>query len=522
LDRESDFYRGQASANIVLWRVEELLPGVLHPYASGGPASLQRQTDELLGRLDDLVEAYSQAGSRPLFLPTLMRPIAVSCGVLQSQLSCGVGAAVAKINAHLFGLASRDGRIRILDLQDWFGRQGAGAYDARMDFISRQPFTVGASVSLGLFLGRNLRPLLAPRKKVLAVDLDNTLWGGIVGEDGVEKLKLGLDFPGNVFLRLQRELIELKRQGVLLALLSKNDEPEARRAMESVPGMVLKWDDFVCRKVNFEAKYLNLRQAAAELDLGLDSFVFLDDSDYERAQMRQFNPEVLVLNEDSDPLHMLASLLQTDVFDTYRISEEDLLRHQDYSLRSARRSPGQAGSMKEFLSSLELRASVEPIHKGSIERVVQMLGKTNQFNMTTRRHALEKVRKMLAAPGSVGLTLRLRDKFGDQGIVAALLASPSEDGKTLEVDSLLMSCRVIGRGVEDTLWAAFVNRAAGRGVARITAEFIPTAKNGLAATFYERMGLAKTQDGPAGKSFTLEPVRAVVHPAWMALEEAYL
>jgi FkbH-like protein len=518
-DRGSDIYQRRALAGIIFWRIDELLPGLYHPCSSGGPKELKRKAAELMERMEKMAAVYAESGSNPLFLSTLMIPQVASGSMLEAQLGSGLSATIAEINASIFDLASCDGKLRVLDLNRWSAREGEAHYDAQMDFMARQPFTVRGALSLGVFLARNLRPLLVPRRKVLAVDLDNTLWGGIVGEDGVAKLKLGQDFPGNIFLRLQREILELKEQGVLLVLVSKNEETEARNAIETLPGMLLKWGDFVCRKVNFDHKYLNLRQAAGELGLGLDSFAFLDDSDYEREQVQSFNPEVLVLNERGDPLHILDSLLRTDAFDVHQLNQEDRARHQEYELREARSVPSDEGDVTEFLASLELRVRLEPVHKNNIERVIQMLGKTNQFNLTTRRHRLEDLQSMLSRPGSISLTLRLTDKFGDQGIVGVLLAVPGDDTKSLVVDSFLVSCRAIGRGVEDALWCSMVNRAARSGVARILGDYFPTARNGLAATVYERLGLRRLEELQTGTRFVLETVQPMPYPTWMTIED---
>ncbi|MGA2556123.1 MAG: HAD-IIIC family phosphatase [Verrucomicrobiota bacterium] len=518
-DRGSEVYRRRCLASVVFWRVDELLPELYHPCSSGGPKELKRKAAELINRMEQMAAVYAEAGSHPLFYSTVMLPPSATGAMLEGQLGSGLSATIAEINARIFDLASRVGKLRVLDLNRWSAQEGEAHYDAQMDFMARQPFSIRGALSLGVFLARNLRPLLAPRRKVLAVDLDNTLWGGILGEDGVANLKLGQDFPGNIFLRLQREMLELKEQGVLLALVSKNQESDARKAIETMPGMLLKWQDFVCRKVNFDHKYVNLRQAADELGLGLNSFVFLDDSDYERAQMQSFNPEVLILNERGAPLHMLDSLLRTDAFDVHQLTQEDLARHREYQLRAARSVPSHQGNITEFLASLELRARLEPVNKNNIERVMQLLGKTNQFNLTTRRHRLEDLQSLLSRPGSVSLTLRLTDKFGDQGIVGVLLAVPGDDLKTWCVDSFLMSCRVIGRGVEDALWASLVNRAARSGVARIVGDYIPTPKNGLAATVYERLGLRRLEELQTGTRFVLETVQPIPLPAWMTVED---
>ncbi len=451
-DVHSAVYRVGNLATVILWRVEELLPGLCHTFSGGGVAEQKRLCKELQGRIRRLVQAYLERGTSALFLSTLALPASSANQVLDAQLDAGVGSTIAQINAMIFGMGSIDPRIKILDLNRWAAQEGAGYYDAQMDQLGRQPFTVRAAISLGLFLARNLRLLVAPRRKVLALDLDNTLWGGILGEDGVSQLKLGRDFPGNVFLRLQRELLELKHQGVLLMLASKNEAEDVRQSMLRMPDMLLKWDDFACHKINFKEKYLNLRDAAAELGLGLDSFAFLDDSDFEREQMKAFNPEVLVLNERPDALHMLASLMHTDAFEAHQVSAEDRKRHEDYALRSARSQP-QEGDVESFLVSLELRATIEPINDATLDRVAQMFGKTNQFNLTTRRHGLAELKRLASAPGAISLTLRLADKFGDQGIVGVLLAVPGEQAGSLMVDSFLISCRALGRG-----WKKFCGR----------------------------------------------------------------
>jgi len=374
-------------------------------------------------------------------------------------------------------------------------------------------------LAFSLFLARCLRPLIIPGRKVLALDLDNTLWGGVVGEDGVAGLKLGHEFPGNVYLRIQREVLELRNRGVLLVLLSKNNEADVRQAFDLLPEMLLTWEDFAVRKINWECKHRNLRDAARELGLGLDSFAFLDDSDYEREQMRQFIPEALIVNENSDPLHTLYSLWETDAFDSLVVSEEDRIRQHDYSLRQTRSVEGHRDDLAAFLQSLEMEATVEEIGPGNLERVVAMLGKTNQFNLTTRRHSRAEVQAMLELPGAIPLALRLRDKFGEQGIVALLLAIPGEGEGTLRVDSFLVSCRALGRGVEDVLWTTVVNRAHREKARRLEAEYRATPKNGMVANLYERLGLQCLKKNGSTTRYQLEPVEPRDFPSWIMVKE---
>lgn len=519
LDKNSVVYTEPCDATVILWRIDELLPDLYYPFSSGGLRETKRRSEELRDRITDLVTTYLEAGPNPLFISTILLPPHFPSAVLDSQLGGGISSTIAEVNGTIYELGTRDPRLRILDVARWSAEEGTAYYDMQMDFMARQPFTVQAAICLGIFLSANLRPLLFPPKKVLAIDLDNTVWGGVLGEDGIPKLKLGQEFPENVFLRIQREILELKHQGILLVLATKNNESEVRQAMDSMPHMLLKWDDFACRKINFAHKYLNLREAANELGLSTNTFALLDDSDYEREQMKAFSPEVLLLNERSDPLHILTSLLHTNAFDSYRITDEDRQRNQDYQLRSARSIKEHQGSVEEFLQSLELRAKLEPIHSDNIDRVVQMLGKTNQFNLTTKRHGIRDLRDMISAAGSVSLTLRLTDKFGEQGIVGVLIALPQDEGRSLYIDSLLISCRAIGRGVEDVLWAALLNHALRRDVDRIVGHFISTGRNGLVATLYERLGLSRIENVRPGEWFLLEDIKPGRFPMWIAVEE---
>jgi FkbH-like protein len=518
-DERSPLYERPGIATVVFWRAEELLADSFWPLSRSEIGQGQKRIDEVCQRIRDLAEAYLNRGSAPLFLSTLALPMACGSGITRLKVPGNLNHAISQINATVFELNTTDSRLRVFDLNWWAASEGFCHYDAQMDFLARQPFTLASAMSLGLFLARNLRPLLLPRRKVLVVDLDDTLWGGIVGEDGIQQLKLGRDFPGNVFLRLQREILELKNQGVLLVLVSKNNENEAREAMAQIPGMLLRWEDFACHKINFNHKYVNVREAADEIGLGLDSFALLDDSNYEREQMRAFNPEVLIINDRSDALHMLKSLLQSDAFDAHYISAEDRSRHREYELRAARTARPVEGGIEEFLSSLKLRAKVEPVGRDNIERVVQLLSKTNQFNVTTRRHQIDEVKRIISQSGSIHLTLRLTDRFGDQGIVGVLLAVAGSGDASLLVDSFLVSCRALSRGVEEVLWAELVNRAAAKGMQRIHGNYLPTAKNSLVANLYDRFGLKRTREANTGIHYVLEPVQPIAFPSWITVDK---
>ena len=507
-------------ARLVVWRVEEVLPEVLYPFSCGFPEQVVARVHQLIERVDRLVSLHQHClPGVPLFISTLPIPSHGANPVLAAQHSDGLFASIARVNRHIYEVATSTDGVYVLDVASWAALTGKGYADVTVDFLARQPLSAQGQVGFAFFIARNLRLLIVPRRKVLALDLDNTLWGGVIGEDGVDGVILGHDFPGNVYLRIQRELLELRHQGVLLVIVSKNNEADARQAFECLPDMILKWDDFVVRKINWNHKYENLRDAARELSLGLDSFVFIDDSHYECEQMRQFLPEVLILNENPDALQLLKAIWEADAFDSLALTDEDRRRHEDYAVREARSVQAHHGDLESFLRSLEMEAMIEPVQSSNLERVVTMLGKTNQFNLTTRRHSRTHVQTMLDSPGTIALALRLRDKFGDQGIVAVLLAVCDSDQSTLKIDSFLVSCRALGRGVEDALWAATLERARQQKVRRLEAEYIATAKNPIVAECYDRLGLQRVRHENGSTYYCLEPITAPVFPSWIRVKQ---
>jgi FkbH-like protein len=505
-----------SGARIIIWRIEEVLPEALYPFSHGFPERLGARVDQFLERIERVVGLHKRnANGIPLFLSTIAIPVNFSNALFAAQHCAGLFSSVARVNQKIYELATKGGGVHVLDLASWAAFEGRAHADATVDFLARQPLSAKGQVGFALFIARSVRPLIVPSRKVLALDLDNTLWGGVVGEDGVNGLKLGHDFPGNVHLRIQRELLELRHRGVLLVMLSKNNEADAQQAFESLPDMILKWEDFAVRKIDWNHKHENLRAAARDLGLGLDSFVFLDDADYEREQMRQFVPEVLILNENPDPLHILRSLWETDAFDSFAVTSEDRQRHEDYAMRGARNVEAHQDDLEAFLKSLEVEATIEDVGSSNLERVVTMLGKTNQFNVSTRRHSRAHVQTMLDSPGSIALALRLRDKFGDQGTIAVLLAVRGGDAATLVIDSFLVSCRALGRGAEDALWAELVSRAHRQNVRRLEAEYIPTARNGIVAGLYDRLGLQRVEHDSSSTRYVLEPIVPVEFPSWI-------
>jgi FkbH-like protein len=388
-----------------------------------------------------------------------------------------------------------------LDLEMVSGMMGREAfYDPRRYYWTKQPFSERGTIRLAEHLWAGVRALTTGPKKVLVLDLDNTLWGGVVGETGPLGVALGESPDGEAYRAFQKHAKALSRRGIVLAVASKNNEADGREPFEKNPEMVLGLDDIAAAEINWEPKGTTIRRIAETLSLGLDSFVFFDDNPAEREQVRQAIPEVAVAEVPAEPAEYVRALEAGLWFEAAALTEADAARAEQYAVERMRRELQQtAGSMEDYLRSLEMRADVREIDEADLMRVVQLLGKTNQFNLTTRRHGREDVLRLIATADAIGLTVRVEDRFGDHGLIGVLIAVPAEaEPGTLRVDTWLMSCRVIGRTVEEYFVVELLERARRLGYRRIVGEYIPTKKNALVSELYDRMGFRRVEAGSDG------------------------
>jgi FkbH-like protein len=361
----------------------------------------------------------------------------------------------------------------------------------------------------------------APRK-VLCTDLDNTLWGGVLGEDGADGIASGSAFPGNCYLDYQRYLKQLSSRGILLAIVSKNNEADVREAFTTRSAdLAVSLDDFVACKIGWNEKSESFRELAQELSLGLDSFVFVDDNPVECEAIQLQLPEVAVVKASiQEPWKLVEILSGQSFFDAFLVTDDDVNRLNEYKAQTQRAElASSAGSRDDFLASLEIVCTFQSALQAPLARAVQLLAKTNQFNLTTRRHSAAEV-EAFAANGQA-VVVRVRDRFGDAGVVGLALAR--KQGDSCIVDSLLLSCRVIGRGIETALLAFVAGHALKSGARKLVGEFIATAKNAPCANFYTDHGFvqrsgAETRD--SGTVFYELDLTASVPmvPEWIKME----
>jgi len=328
-----------------------------------------------------------------------------------------------------------------------------------------------------------IHPITSVICKVLVVDLDNTLWGGVLGEDGMDGLKLGVEYPGALYRGFQRAILDLYRRGIVLAVCSKNNHDEAMATLQNHPGMLLRPEHFTAFRINWQDKAQNLREIADELNLGVDSIAFFDDNPVERELVRSEVPEVKVI---AVPVHVqgyVQALRDFPFFERLTLSAEDHAKTKQYHEQRKRSQLAQTtGSLEDFFRSLEQEVAIADVTTDSIARVAQLTQKTNQYNVTTRRYTEQQIAEFVSRPDYGVYSVGVKDRFGDNGIVGVLITRTEED--VCEIDTFLLSCRVIGRTIETAMLGFLTDAGKARGASLLKGWYIPTTKNAPVKDLY--------------------------------------
>ena len=459
----------------VVWTRPEAVSPTFSAILRGDVADLGR----LAAEVDRYTELLVEAGLRVqlMLVPTWVVPTYRRGLGMSDFRPGGVAHALMTMNGRLVGALAGDPRAYVLDAQKWCERAGAKAFDPKLWYLGKIPFGHEVFKAAIPDIKAALRGVNGRAKKLLVVDLDDTLWGGIVGEVGVEGLVLGgHDRLGEAFLDFQRALKALVRRGVLLGIVSKNEEQVALSAINSHPEMVLGQADFAGWRIDWTDKAHHIASLAAELNLGLQDVVFIDDNAVERARVREALPEVLVPDWPADPSHYAATLEQMVFFDAPDRTWEDGARTQMYAEEKERHTDREAvGALDEWLHTLALQVSAERVNRTNVRRTIQLLNKTNQMNLSTRRLSEAELVEWVEQEGREAWVYRVEDRFGDSGLTGILsLQAVSGGGRVVD---FVLSCRVMGRGVEETLLHHAVARAQVLGWEELLVEYLPTEKN---------------------------------------------
>lgn len=452
-----------------------------------------------LGQFRGLWNAIRSRSGASIIQSNIALPIERSLGHLSVKTPGSQTALLRTLNQLLAESAPND--VSILDTEHLSGIVGKPAwFDSATWYTSHQGFGFAALPALVHSLASVIAGILGKARKCLVLDLDNTVWGGTIGDAGVPGIQLGVgDAQGEPFVDFQRYCLELKQRGVLLAVCSKNEDTHARQPFLTHPDTVLKLEDFSAFVANWDDKATNIRRIANELNLGLDSFVFVDDNPAERQLVRSFLPEVVVPEMPEDPALYRSTLDRGEYFEVSAISADDRQRTSYYAAERQRRDAASTViDTAEYVQSLQQECETGICDDATLPRILQLLNKTNQWNLTTRRFTENELRSLMNDPTALILWLRSRDRFGDNGLVSVVIAR--ESGSRLLIEDWVMSCRVFQRGIEDLVFNELLEETRRRQLVAMEGRYLETSKNKLVADWYRTLGFTELQQADSSDS----------------------
>ena len=475
--------------------------------------------EEFRSELAVLLSSFRSRSSAPLLIHNFAPPSWRRLGILDVGSAAGQTRLVSQLNDALQAVAAAAVGVYVVDYAGLAFQQGARQwYDPRMRLYARAPIAQSMLTHLAREYVKFIRCLVGYNKKCLVLDLDNTLWGGVVGEDGVDGIQLGPTYPGSAYLEFQRYVLALRQRGVILAIASKNNVADVDEVFSRHRFMALHKEHFAEMQIHWGPKSESLRRIAGVLGVGLDHMVLVDDNPAECEQVRSALPMVTVIQLPQQPERFIEVVQEEGWFDVLAISEEDLRRGELYQQRAgAEALRSSVVNLEDYYHALNMEFRVGPVNSASLKRASQLTQKTNQLNVTTRRYSEAQLASLMPQANWVVLTVGVTDKFGDNGIVGVMMAQQLND--VLEIDNFLLSCRVIGRGVEAAMLAHLCDCAEQRGLTALTGQLIPTAKNIPVQKLFEEQGFSKTGVDPSGASFwrLSLPAQRAQWPAWFKI-----
>ena len=451
-----------------------------------------------INEIKKLCNTFEENLETKLVITSLQIPSYSSYGINESREIRGLKEIVHEINNELldeFGRHNVSPKIFIYDFNEFIMKFGE-----KNIFNYKQFFSGDIKISteyVPKFVNELMGYIYAitgTTKKCIVLDLDNTLWGGIIGEDGFDNIKLGDGPIGRSFVEFQKRLLALNQRGIILAINSKNNFGDAIDVIKKHPNMILRGDNFACVKINWDDKVSNLQKIAEELNIGLDSMVFFDDDPINQEYVRESLPEVLVVNLPKDSSQYAQIITEMKEFDVLKITEEDTKRSDMYLGQKKRKElENKVGDFNEFLKQMNIEVNLQKANSFSIPRISQLTLKTNQFNLTTKRYQEEEISKFSSSEDKIVECVQVSDKFGDNGITGTYIIEKKNNEEWI-IDTFLLSCRIMGRGIEEMMMNQIIEKGKLSGIKRIKGKFIPTAKNKPAENFYEELGFKKENE----------------------------
>ncbi|MBA4372536.1 MAG: hypothetical protein C0402_06695 [Thermodesulfovibrio sp.] len=519
LDPESRFFRSKPDIVVLAVQTRDIAPELWNDFADLSIEQVEASVERVKREIQNLVRVFRSRSLAHLVIHNLEMPAMPNRGLLDCRSEGGQLEALGSINRWMLQLAREISGVYVFDYDGLVSRYGRMDWHDEGKWLTmRMPVAADHLVHLADEWLRYIHPLVGRVCKVLVTDLDNTLWGGVIGEEGFSGIRIGQDYPGASYQKLQRVMLDLQQRGIILAVCSKNNTGEAMEAIERHPGMLLRSRHFAAVRINWTDKVQNLREIAKELNVGTEALAFLDDNPAECHRVRSSMPEVTVIELPADPMKFALTLRSVPVFERLMLSAEDQQRGRFYGEQRLRAELGEtAASREDFYRSLNMEVEIMGKEPEILTRVAQLTQKTNQFNMTGKKYTEQQLTQMIATSDWRIYAMRVRDRFGDNGIVGVGIVQFRD--LACEIDTFLLSCRVIGRTVETALLSHIAGEASNRGFRKLSGWFMSTAKNAPAKDFYASHGFRCILE-EAGRShweFDLNVDQRIAMPLWIRL-----
>lgn len=490
LDKESDLYKFQPDITFVIIDNRTIFGDLFYDSSLLSVSERKKTVKDKVENLIQLTTLFSNQTKSNVVVSNIFLPHYTTYGISESKIDYGLKNMIQDFNSILESKLKNESSQHIIDYNSFVSKFGEiNVFDFKQYFsgdikiaFDYMPYFADEIMSF-------VKPFVGKNKKCIVLDLDNTLWGGIIGEDGFDGIKLGNSPSGIAFVEFQKYLLSLNKRGIILAINSKNNKLDAMKVIKEHPNMILKEENFATFQINWNDKVTNMKEIARELNIGLDSIVFFDDDKINREIMKKAIPEVYTVDLPDEASNYVSALQKINDFNVLKITDEDQKRAKTYSEQRKRNEFAKTRNLEEFLKDLEIQIDIKPADSFTIPRISQLTLKTNQFNLTTKRYQESEIKQFVNDEKFIVNSVNVKDKFGDNGITSVFIIKKNFNEWIL--DTFLLSCRVMGRDVEKAIMSFILSEAKKHDISVVKGQFIQTEKNHPSSSFFLDCGFTK-------------------------------
>lgn len=519
LNPSSGLYSFDPQLVVLAQWFELLSPAISNSFIKLTVSEREDERSRLIQSLRSVLQCIRRNTKAPVIINNFPLPDKTTLGILDLHSVHSQKKWHLQFNEALLEVCSEIDNVFCVDLASVLSNTGYNAgFNQRQWEIAKAPLGSKLLIPLAKEYAKFLRALNGASRKCLILDCDGTLWGGILGEDGSTGIKIGSSYPGSSYLNFQQEILNLHNRGVILAICSKNNEEDVMDVLENHESMILRKHHFAAKQINWDDKATNILRVAKELNIGVDSLVFADDNEFECDWIKSQLPEVKVLHLKGDPAMFQSILCAPGYFDSLSFSEEDKGKTEMYISENKRKDLlVTTASYEDYLIELKIKVQIESARPDDLARVAQLTQKTNQFNLTTFRYTEDIIKELAESKDSDIYTMKVSDKISDLGLIGVAIVK--NEGSTMIIDSFLMSCRALGRGLENALLAFSINSGAEKGATKVIGRYVPSKKNIQTQDFYNKNGftLLDNINDHANWEFKITGNTTITYPDWVTV-----